>query len=246
MELMNIKCLIVDDKPLAIDILAEYIKKVPFLELAATTTNPIEGLSILRVQTIHLVFLDIQMPELSGLQFIKIAGKQSKIILTTAYSKYALDGYEHDVIDYLLKPIAFDRFYHAAEKVMRLMQPKSANAPLPVASIEKPERQNSSTYLFVKTEHRIQKVNLDDILYIEGLQNYVSIQTGKDRVLSLQTLKKVEEQLPSAAFIRVHKSFIVAFKQITYIERSRIFISEAIIPIGDSYRDGFYKRIGSQ
>jgi two-component system LytT family response regulator len=113
---MNIKCLIVDDKPLAIDILADYIKKTPFLELVATTTNPIEGLSILRTQTIHLVFLDIQMPELNGLQFIKIAGKQSKIVLTTAYSKYALDGYEHDVIDYLLKPIAFDRFYRAAER----------------------------------------------------------------------------------------------------------------------------------
>lgn len=243
---MNIKCLIVDDKPLAIDILADYIKKTPFLELVATTTNPIEGLSILRTQTIHLVFLDIQMPELNGLQFIKIAGKQSKIVLTTAYSKYALDGYEHDVIDYLLKPIAFDRFYRAAEKAMHVLQLKSADIVTPAAGIENAERQNANTYLFVKTEHRIQKVNLDDILYVEGLQNYVSIQTSADRVLSLQTLKKVEEQLPPAGFIRVHKSFIVALKHITYIERSRIFIGEAIIPIGDSYRDEFYKRIGSQ
>lgn len=243
---MNIKCLIVDDKPLAIDILADYIKKIPFLELAATTTNPIEGLSILRSQTIHLVFLDIQMPELNGLQFIKIAGKQSKIILTTAYSKYALDGYEHDVIDYLLKPIAFDRFYRAAEKAMHILQPTNTQVILPATAIESPERQNTNSYLFVKTEHRIQKVNLDDVLYIEGLQNYISIQTVTERVLSLQTLKKVEEQLPIAGFIRVHKSFIIAFKHITYIERSRIFIGAAIIPIGDSYRDEFYKRIGSQ
>lgn len=243
---MSIKCLIVDDKPLAIDILADYIKKIPFLELAATTTNPIEGLSILRTQTIHLVFLDIQMPELNGLQFIKIAGKQSKVILTTAYSKYALDGYEHDVIDYLLKPIAFDRFYRAAEKAMQILQPKNTDKPLPVAGIEIAERQNTAAYLFVKTEHRIQKVNLDDILYIEGLQNYVSIQTVAERILSLQTLKKVEEQLPPAGFIRVHKSYIIALKHITYIERSRIFIGEAIIPIGDSYRDDFYKRIGNQ
>jgi two-component system LytT family response regulator len=243
---MNIKCLIVDDKPLAIDILADYIKKIPFLELAATTTNPIEGLSILRTQNIHLVFLDIQMPELNGLQFIKIAGKQSKIVLTTAYSKYALDGYEHDVIDYLLKPIAFDRFYRAAEKAMHVLQPKNADALFLAASVENTKQQNTATYLFVKTEHRIQKVNLDDILYIEGLQNYISIQTGADRILSLQTLKKVEEQLPPAGFIRVHKSFIAAFKHITYIERSRIFIGEAIIPIGDSYRDEFYKRIGNQ
>lgn len=243
---MNIKCLIVDDKPLAIDILADYIKKIPFLELAATTTNPIEGLNILRTQNIHLVFLDIQMPELNGLQFIKIAGKQSKVILTTAYSKYALDGYEHDVIDYLLKPIAFDRFYRAAEKAMHVLQPKNAGTPLPEAGIENIKQQDTAAYLFVKTEHRIQKVNLDDILYIEGLQNYISLQTGADRILSLQTLKKVEEQLPPAGFIRVHKSFIVAFKHITYIERSRIFIGEAIIPIGDSYRDEFYKRIGNQ
>jgi two-component system LytT family response regulator len=240
---MNIKCLIVDDKPLAIDILADYIQKIPFLELAATTTNPLEGLDILRTQTINLVFLDIQMPELNGLQFIKIAGKQSKIILTTAYSKYALDGYEHDVIDYLLKPIAFDRFYCAAEKAMNALHPKGTGTIQRAASTETSERQSIATYLFVKTEHRIQKVNLDDVLYIEGLQNYISIQTNKDRVLSLQTLKKIEEQLPPVNFIRVHKSFIVAFKHITYIERSRIFIGETIIPIGDSYRDEFYKRI---
>ena len=129
---------------------------------------------------------------------------------------------------------------------MHILQPKNAGVPVPPAGIENPERQNATAYLFVKTEHRIQKVNLDDVLYIEGLQNYVSIQTGANRVLTLQTLKKVEEQLPPVGFIRVHKSFIIALKHNTSIERSRIFVGDAIIPLRDSYRDEFYKRIGGQ
>jgi two-component system LytT family response regulator len=230
---MSIRCLIIDDKPLAIDILADYTRKVPFLELAGTTTNPIEGLSIIREQNIHLVFLDIQMPELTGLQFMKIAGKQCKVILTTAYSKYALDGFEHDVIDYLLKPIAFDRFYRAAEKAKQIVCK-------PVNNSTQPTIETSPEYLFVKTEHRIQRVNLKDILYIEGLQNYISIQTSNERVLSLQTLKKIEESLPLKDFVRVHKSYIVALRHISAIERSRIFIRGAVIPVGDNYREGFY------
>jgi len=230
---MNIRCLIIDDKPLAIDILADYTQKVPFLELVGTTTNPIEGLSIIREQNIDLVFLDIQMPELTGLQFMKITGKQCKVILTTAYSKYALDGFEHDVIDYLLKPIAFDRFYRAAEKAKQVIG----------KSTEKGIQSNIETnpeYLFVKTEHRIQKLNLKDILFIEGLQNYISIQTSNERVLSLQPLKKIEESLPTKDFVRVHKSYIVALRHISAIERSRIFIGDTVIPVGDNYREGFY------
>jgi two-component system LytT family response regulator len=237
---MQIKCLVIDDKPLAIDILADYIGKIPFLELVATTTNPVEGLNIIRNQSIDLIFLDIQMPELNGLQFIKIAGKQCKFILTTAYTEYALDGYEYDVIDYLLKPIAFDRFYRAAEKALQAFTPPDAGKVMPT---DNPQRSNTAAYLFIKTEHRIQRINLDDILYIEGLQNYISIQTATERVLSLQTLKRIEEQLPVNDFVRVHKSFIVALKHITYIERSRIAIGETMIPVGDSYRDGFYKLV---
>src|ERR1700754_695315 len=127
---MKLKCLVIDDKPLAIDILADYTSKVPFLELIATTTDPIAGLNIVREQNIDLVFLDIQMPELTGLQFVKIAGKQCKIILTTAYSEYALDGFENDVIDYLLKPIAFDRFYRAAEKALQIIDNRPDQATL--------------------------------------------------------------------------------------------------------------------
>ena len=140
---MNIRCLIIDDKPLAIDILADYSRKTPFLELIASTTSPIAGLSIIREQDIDLVFLDIQMPELTGLQFMKIAGKQCKVILTTAYSEYALDGFENDVIDYLLKPIAFDRFYRAAEKALQLIGNSSSGWAPPLSQAE---QQNE--YLF--------------------------------------------------------------------------------------------------
>ncbi|OOQ58840.1 LytR/AlgR family response regulator transcription factor [Mucilaginibacter pedocola] len=240
---MRLKCLVVDDKPLAIDIIADYIGKIPFLELAATTTDPVAGLGIVREQGINLVFLDIQMPELNGLQFIKIAGWQCKVILTTAYSEYALDGYEHDVVDYLLKPIAFDRLYRAAEKALQAFGSTDAVNSPQRQQIAPLQQANSTNYLFVKTEHRIQRVNLDEILYIEGLQNYVSIQTPAERIMSLQTLKRIAEQLPGDDFVRVHKSFIVALKHITYIERSRIFIGETIIPVGDSYRDGFYNVI---
>ncbi|RFZ92772.1 DNA-binding response regulator [Mucilaginibacter conchicola] len=237
---MSIRCLIIDDKPLAIDILADYTRKVPFLELIATTTNPIEGLSIIRDQHIDLVFLDIQMPELTGLQFMKIAGKQCKVILTTAYSEYALDGFEHDVIDYLLKPIAFDRFYRAAEKAQQVLDNNRINQS---EEIYPADEQKHAEYLFIKAEHRIQKVNLRDILFIEGMQNYIVLHTSQGRVMSLQTMKKIEEQLPEREFVRVHRSYIVALRHINSIERSRITIGGQVIPIGDSYRDGFYARI---
>jgi len=236
---MKLRCLVIDDKPLAIDVLADYARKVPFLELAATTTNPIEGLNILREQKIDLVFIDIQMPELTGMQFIKIAGKQCKIVLTTAYTEYALDGYEHDVVDYLLKPIAFDRFYRAAEKAFNLIANQSSTGLVSAYPAPGP----TPEYLFFKTEHRIQKINLADILYVEALQNYVSLNTIAGRVMSLQPLKKIEEQLPATEFVRVHKSYIVSLRHISSVERSRIFIDDVIIPVGDSYRDAFYKLI---
>ncbi|MEO8886082.1 MAG: LytTR family DNA-binding domain-containing protein [Mucilaginibacter sp.] len=236
---MPVKCLIIDDKPLAIDILEDYILKIPELELVAVTTNPIEGLNILRSTDIDLVFLDIHMPELNGLQFIKIAEKKSKIILTTAYSGYAFDAYENDVVDYLLKPIAFDRFYRAVTKALNAINATDYNALVPNVQL-------ATAYLFVKTEYRIQKINVDEILYVEGLQNYISIQKVNEHIISLLTLKKIEEQLPPNDFIRVHKSYIIALKYISYIERNRIIMGETTIPIGDTYKDNFYKIIDKQ
>lgn len=232
-----IRCLVVDDEPLALDILEDYISKVPFLSLVKTTTSAIEGLSLVQSDAIDLVFLDVQMPELTGIQFLKIINGKCDVILTTAYSQYALDGYDLDVVDYLLKPIAFDRFYKAAQKVLQNSGSNQvvASEPVPV--------QSSHDFIFVKTEHKIQKIYLDDILYIEGLKDYISIFTRTERIITLQNMKKMEESLPPKSFIRVHKSYIIALGKIESIERSRIQIGDKIIPIGDTYREYFFKQI---
>ena len=232
-----IRCLVVDDEPLALDILEDYISKVPFLTLVKTTTSAIEGLSLVQSDAIDLVFLDVQMPELTGIQFLKIINGKCDVILTTAYSQYALDGYELDVVDYLLKPIAFDRFYKAAQKVLQ----NTSNAS--VLSPETPSTTTSHDFIFVKTEHKIQKIYLDDILYIEGLKDYISIFTKTERIITLQNMKKMEESLPAKSFIRVHKSYIIALGKIESIERSRIQIGDKTIPIGDTYREYFFKLI---
>ncbi|HEY1025409.1 MAG TPA: LytTR family DNA-binding domain-containing protein [Sphingobacteriaceae bacterium] len=236
-----IRCLVVDDEPLALDILEDYIGKVPFLQLVKTTTNPIEALQLVQQGQADLVFLDVQMPELTGLQFLKIINGKCQVILTTAYPEYALDGYELDVVDYLLKPIAFDRFYKAVQKVMQQNSPQAAPVPEPQAAPVVVA--NAPHFIFVKTEHKIQKIYLDDILYIEGLKDYISIFTPAERVITLQNMKKMEEVLPSGQFVRVHKSYIVSLDKIESIERSRIIIGEKIIPIGDTYREYFFKLI---
>lgn len=241
---MIIYCIIVDDEPLAIDIIADYVDKIPFLQLVKSFQNPIEALTAVQEGGIDLVFLDVQMPELTGMQFLKIANNKCKFILTTAYSQYALEGYEHNVVDYLLKPIAFDRFYKAAQKAQDLITgggstasapevARNTSAPLPVAN----------DFIFVKTEYKIQKIYLNDILFIEGLKDYVSIYTQTERIITLQSMKKIDEGLPDHRFVRVHKSYIVALDKIESIERSRISIGDKIIPIGDTHRDYFFKMI---
>jgi DNA-binding LytR/AlgR family response regulator len=239
-----IRCIIVDDEPLALHVLEDYISKIPFLQLVKSTTNPIEALTLVQEKEADLVFLDVQMPELTGIQFLKIANGKAKVILTTAYPQYALEGYELDVIDYLLKPIAFERFYKAAQKAQAILQP-AAVKPVAVAetSPQKPQQEFLSDFIFVKTEHKIQKVYLNDILFIEGLKDYISIFTPAERIITLQNMKKMEDALPTKYFIRVHKSYIVSINKIDSIERSRIFIGDKIIPVGDTYRDEFFKII---
>lgn len=235
-----IRCLVVDDEPLALDIIVDYISKVPFLTLVKSTISAIEGLSLVQNDEVDLVFLDVQMPELTGIQFLKIINGKCDVILTTAYSQYALEGYDLDVTDYLLKPIAFDRFYKAAQKVL---QKKQDNSPPPVQIAEASVQNSLNNFIFVKTEHKIQKIYLDDILYIEGLKDYISIFTKTERIITLQNMKKMEDTLPSKSFVRVHKSYIIALDKIDSIERSRIQISDKIIPVGDTYRDYFFKLI---
>jgi len=236
-----VRCIAVDDEPLALDIIADYVEKVPELTLVASTTNAIEALAMVQNGEVDLAFLDVQMPELTGIQFLKIINGKCDVILTTAYPQYALDGYELNVVDYLLKPIAFDRFYRSVQKVLnnrpqqQVQQPVST--PLPSDAVD---------FIFVKTEHKIQRVDLEDILYIEGLKDYISIYTTAERIVTLQNMKKMEDILPSNRFVRVHRSYIVALDKIASIERGRIFIEDKIIPVGDTYRDAFYKYIGDK
>lgn len=234
-----IKCIIVDDKPLAIDVLKHYIEKVPFLELSFSTTNPLEGLEEIIAGGIDLVFLDIQMPELTGLQFIKIIKDRCKVIFTTAYVEYAIEGFDNNVVDYLLKPISFERFYKAAEKAQFVLSALKENehlTPLPEKEIN---------HIFVKTEYKLVRINTADILYVEGMQNYVTIHTAKEKIITLQTMKKTEEQLPSSQFVRIHKSYIVAINKIDSVERNRIQIADQNIALGETYRNTFYNAINN-
>lgn len=247
----KIRCLAVDDEPLALDILAKYITQLPSLTLIGTCTDALEALSLIQQGKVDLVFVDIQMPSLTGIQFLRVVNGKCKAILTTAYSEYAMEGYELDVIDYLLKPISFERFLKAIQKAnSRLENNSVVNNPIPEPP--KPIENKTSVieqqldFIFVKTEYKIIKLSLSSILYIEGLKDYVSIYTTEERILTLQTMKKMEELLPSNRFVRVHKSYIVSLEKINSIERQRIFIGRATIPIGESYYKDFIRLIGNQ
>lgn len=248
----NIRCLVVDDEPLALDILAKYINQLPSLVLVGTCTDALEALSLIQQGKIDLVFVDIQMPSLTGIQFLRVVNGKCKAILTTAYSEYAMEGYELDVIDYLLKPISFERFLKAVQKASGRLRVNTAlnNAIViePPKPIEAKQQiaEPQLDFIFVKTEYKIIKLNLSSILYIEGLKDYVSIYTTEERILSLQTMKKMEELLPANRFVRVHKSYIVSLEKINSIERQRIFIGRTTIPIGESYYKDFIRLIGNQ
>jgi two-component system, LytTR family, response regulator len=224
-----INCIIVDDEQHAIDILEHYVQQTPYLHLVRSTTNPLEGLNLLATEEVDLVFLDIQMPELTGIDFIKTLNGKAKVILTTAYSEFALEGYELDVVDYLLKPIRLQRFLQAVQKAMSLMKDK-----------ENTGVEGDEDYIFVKTESKgkLLKINLSDIDYIEGMKNYVAIHRGGQKTLVYTSMKDLEEKLPSKKFIRVQKSFIIPVGKITGIEGNIVRLKDvsAEILIGESYK----------
>lgn len=226
-----INCLVVDDEQHAIDILKHYIGQTPFLHLSASATNPIEALQMVHEKNIELIFLDIQMPELSGIDFIKAINGKVKVILTTAYSEFALESYELDVVDYLLKPIRFPRFLQAVQKVA-----KESAEP----GKEGPEVDPEDDYIFVKTESKgkLLKINLADIDYIEGMKNYVAIHCSEKKTLVYTSMKELEERLPQKAFIRVHKSFIIPIAKITGIEGNLVRLKgvNSEVMIGESYK----------
>jgi len=224
--------LIVEDEPLARNLITEYVKKVPYLNLVKACSGALEAMEVLRASPVDLLFLDVQMPELTGIAFLKTLQKKPLVILTTAYSEYALEGYELDITDYLLKPITFERFLKAVDKVSQRM------SGVPGAQSEKPA-EASSNFIFVKDGTKLVKIRWDDILYVEGLKDYVTIHTRTQKVISLQRLKVLEEQLPADKFIRVHNSFIVALDAIDSIHKDKIQIGQAHVPIGDTYKKTF-------
>lgn len=228
------KCIIIDDEPLAVGLLESYTSKIENLEVIGTFNNPLEALNILRNEPIEVIFLDIQMPELSGIELKKIINPRIKVIFTTAYSDYALDGYDLNVVDYLLKPITFQRFLQAIEK---LGEDRKAAATV----LGKPNE-----YLFVKTEYRLQKIRYDEILYFKGLSDYVMIQTKSGKILTLQKMKDFERNLPDSSFLRVHKSYIVSLPEIEFVERNRICIQGEYLPIGATYKEAFLTKISAQ
>ena len=240
-----IRCLAVDDEAYASEIIAGYITKTPFLELIGTTTDPFHAIQLVQSNQVDLVFLDIQMPELSGIQFLKICGGNCKVILTTAYEQYALDGFELDVVDYLLKPVPYERFYRSVIKARLLIDRNSTPDPEKSLAPKSKSTPLIADYLFVKgdSKNKFIKVDLKDILYVEGLKNYVSVYTSSQRLITYQTLRDFESQLPKDQFIRVHKSYIVSFSQITTIDGNSLFINGQLIPIGETYKEVFFKAI---
>jgi two-component system LytT family response regulator len=228
---LKLKCLIVEDEPLARNLLVEYVKKVSYLELIEACANPFHALEILRDHTIDVMFLDIQMPEITGITLLKTLQKKPLVILTTAYSEYALESYDLDVVDYLLKPITFDRFLKAVDKAsQRVGQPA---APQPAV------QDAGSPFVFIKDGTKLVKVNYDDILFVEGLKDYVTIVTKTQKIVSLQRLKSLEMQLPADKFIRIHHSYIIALKAVDTIHKGEVQIGTQFIPISDSYRKAF-------
>lgn len=239
-----IRCIIVDDEPLAVALLADYVQKTPGMQIILRTSQVLEALQAVQEGKADLLFLDILMPELTGIQFMKIIRNSCKVILTTAYAQYALDGYEHDVIDYLLKPITLDRFMIAVQKAKERLLPAPAHPEIGPVPTVVPLPAAMPTHIFIKTEYRIQKVDLGAISYIEGMRDYIAIHTGAGKILSLESMKNMEDLLPPDQFIRIHKSYLINRDKIDYIERGRVVINKLYLPIGETYKERVMGKLG--
>jgi DNA-binding LytR/AlgR family response regulator len=229
---MKLRAIAIDDEPLALRLVSDYIEKTPFLELYGAFDNPLDAIDFLSTQAVELIFVDIQMPELTGIEFARTLENAPKIIFTTAYEKYAIEGFKLNAIDYLLKPFSYEEFLKAAQKARKQSELEAAALPTIEAN---------SQFLFLKSEYKIRRINFNDILYIEGLKDYIKVYTtGEDKpVLSLNSMKSLEQKLPENKFMRVHRSFIVNLDRIDTIERSRIIFGKTYIPVSDQYKDKF-------
>jgi len=239
MDQIKYSCITVDDEPLALEKINRFIEKVPFLDLKNSFSNGMDALAWLKSNKTDILFLDIQMEELTGLQVIGLLEYHPAVILTTAYDQYALKGYELDVTDYLLKPFSFERFLKAVKKAGNSIEEKSLQEKKTVFD----KKQSGKTFIFVKTEYRMQKIFLSEILYVEGMKDYLRIVLPKEGIMTLMNFARIISLLPEDNFIRVHKSFIVALDKINSIEKEGIVINEKFIPIGDTYRQDFFKTI---
>lgn len=233
---MALKCLIIDDEPLARECVGNYVIQTEFLELAGTGSNPIELTQLLDKQTVDLIFLDIQMPFMNGIDFLKMTTKSPMVIITTAYPSYALEGFQLDVLDYLVKPITFARFFKAATKardyhhMLRAASPQHTLKP-------------TEDYFFIKCDYKYERINLNEIQYIQALQNYITIYTTKGKFITLLSLKRVEQHLDPKLFIRIHKSFIVSITKIDSIENNEVLIQSSRIPVSRNFREEVIDRV---
>ncbi|MBP7215582.1 MAG: response regulator transcription factor [Candidatus Kapabacteria bacterium] len=223
---MKINCIAIEDEPLALKKIKEFIEQIDYLNLLEAFNNAVDAIGFLKKNPVDLIFLDIRMKKLSGIQFLESLQIKPKVIITSAYDEYALKGYELDVADYLLKPFTLERFLKSVDKVYNQLSVLTGD--------------NSNDYIFVKTEYRIEKIEIKDILYIQGMKDYLQIHTTDRKIMTLQTFKNLLEILPQTDFQRVHNSYIVSISKIKNIERNRIRIGKDLIPISDSYKDKFY------
>jgi two-component system LytT family response regulator len=227
-------CIIVDDEPPAIRVIEKFISQLKGLELIASSSNALEGLELIQQNTPDIVFLDIQMPDLTGIQLSKLIDPNVNIIFTTAYPQFAVEGFELNAVDYLLKPIAFPRFIEAVEKVKKKK-----------TSVKETSNLNNEEYFFVKTDgkNKFRKVKLSDILFAESIKNYVIIHTETEQLVTYNTLKNIQESLPQTKFIKIHKSYIVALDKVEKTDNYEVWINGKDLPLGDTYRSEFFKRI---
>ena len=234
-----LRCLAVDDEILALDLLEDNIRQIPFLQLVKRCKNAYEAMDVLQKETIDLIFLDIQMPGISGMQFIQSMQTKPMVIFITAYKKYAIEGFDLDVLDYLVKPVSFERFLKAATKAMEYHHLKNKSQP---------QQFTPSDYIFVNADYNLIKIIISDIAYIEGLKDYIKIYLANvaKPIITRLSMKSMEEKLPSKKYIRVHKSFIISVDKITSIRKSRVRLSNAEIPIGEYYRDNLFKIIDTK
>lgn len=236
----KLSCYIIDDEHLAQQILQEYVAKVPFLELKGIFSSALEAAAQIDSDKPDILFLDINMPDLNGLSFISMLNVKPMIILTTAYDKYALKAFDLEVRDYLVKPIPFERFYKA---VLRLYQESKLPQQKDQQELQSAPK-NDPEYIFLKVGFRIQKVQIKEILFVEGMKDYIRIQTTKEKIMTLLSFARLAELLPEQKFFRVHRSFVVALDKIDHIEKNVISIGDYSIPISDTYAEAFFNNLG--